>query len=133
MAETMQVELVSPERKLASIDAEIVGLPGSDGDFAAQPGHTAVATSLRPGVVTIRSGSETIEYLIAGGFAEVTPDSVSILAEYAARRDEADREAFEAQLTAITAKIEATEGLRKADAERDSHEVKHLLDNLVPK
>jgi F0F1-type ATP synthase epsilon subunit len=84
-------------------------------------------------MISIQSGSNTTEYLIAGGFAEITPGSVSILAEYAANRDEADREAFEAQLAAITAKIEATEGLRKAEAERDSHEVKHMLDNLVPK
>lgn len=133
MADTMHVELVSPEKMLASLEAEEVGLPGGDGDFTAMAGHEAMATTLRPGVVTIKSGSETTEYLIAGGFAEVTGKSVSILAEYAASRDDADRDAFERQLEAVTAKIEKTEGLRKADAERDGHEVRHLLDNLVPK
>lgn len=133
VAETIKVELVSPEKMVASMEAEMVGLPGSDGDFAAMSGHTPTATTLRPGIITIRSGSETKEFLIAGGFAEVTADSVSILAEYAANRDEADREKFQTQLDAITAKMEASEGLRKADAERDGHEVRHLLDNLVPK
>ena len=133
MAETMQVKLVSPERELASLAAEQVGLPGGDGDFTAMPGHVPTATTLRPGVVTIRSGNDTTEFLIAGGFAEVTGDSVSILAEYAANRDEADREAFEKQLAAISAKVEKTEGLRQADAKRDEEEAKTLLHNLVSK
>ena len=133
MADTIQVELVSPEKRLASMEANEVGLPGGDGDFTAMPGHVPMATTLRPGMVTIKSGNESTEYLIAGGFAEVTGESVSILAEYAAHRDEPDREKLEAQLAAVTAKIEKVEGLRKADAERDKGEIDHLLGNLVPK
>ncbi len=126
----MQVELVSPEKKLASMEAEVVGLPGSDGDFAAMPGHVPTATSLRPGVVTIKSGSETTEYLVAGGFAEITAESVSILAEYAAIRSEATRDMFDSVRTAAQAKVDSTEGMRKAEAERDLGEIDGLMKDL---
>jgi len=127
----MQVDLVSPEKKLASMEADVIGLPGSDGDFAAMPGHVPTATSLRPGVVTIQSGSDTTEYLVAGGFAEITPDSVSILAEYAAIRSEASREMFDSVREAAQAKVDATEGLRKAEAERDLSEIDGLMKALT--
>ncbi len=126
----MQVELVSPEKKLASMEAEIVGLPGSDGDFAAMPGHVPTATSLRPGVVSIQSGSETTEYLVAGGFAEITAESVSILAEYAAIRSEATSEMFDSVRAAAQAKVDSTEGMRKAEAERDLGEIDGLMKAL---
>lgn len=127
----MQVDLVSPEKKLASMEAEIVGLPGSDGDFAAMPGHVPTATSLRPGVVTIKSGNDTTEYLVAGGFAEITADSVSILAEYAAIRDEATSEMFDTVRAAAQAKVDSTEGMRKAEAERDLGEIDGLMRALT--
>jgi len=126
----MQVELVSPEKKLASMEAEFVGLPGSDGDFAAMPGHVPTATSLRPGVVTIKSGNDTTEYLVAGGFAEITAESVSILAEYAATRDEATSEMFDSVRAAAQAKVDSTEGMRKAEAERDLGEIDGLMKAL---
>lgn len=124
---TMQVELVSPEKKLASLEAEAVGLPGGDGDFTAMPGHVPTATTLRPGVVTIESGSERTEYLVAGGFAEVNGTAVSILAEYAALRSEASADMFESVREAAATKVEATEGLRKAEAERDLKEIDGLI------
>jgi len=127
---TMQVELVSPEKKLASLEAESVGLPGGDGDFTAMAGHVPTATTLRPGVVTIESGSDKTEYLIAGGFAEVNGTAVSILAEYAALRSEASKEMFDSVREAAAAKVEATEGLRKAEAERDLKEIDTLVASL---
>ncbi len=127
---TMQVELVSPEKKLASLEAESVGLPGGDGDFTAMAGHVPTATTLRPGVVTIESGSEVTEYIVAGGFAEVSGTAVSILAEYAAPRSEASKEMFDSVREAAAAKVEATEGLRKAEAERDLKEIDMLVASL---
>jgi len=126
----MQVDLVSPEKKLASMEADVVGLPGSDGDFAAMPGHVPVATSLRPGVLTIESGNQTTEYLVAGGFAEITPDSVSILAEYAAIRSEATRDMFDTVREAAQAKVDSTEGSQKSEAERDLNEIDSLIKSL---
>lgn len=130
MAE-MQVELVSPERQLDSLMADSVELPGSDGDFSAMPGHVATATTLRPGIVTIRTGSEARQYVIAGGFAEITPDSVSIMAERAVKREDATKDMLEAVRKDVQDRVEKTEGTRKADAERDLNEVDGLTRALT--
>jgi F-type H+-transporting ATPase subunit epsilon len=81
MADTLQFDLVSPERKLASVAATEVRIPGAEGDFTAMPGHAPFLTTLRPGVVVVQAeGSET-RFAVTGGFAEVGPAGVSVLAE----------------------------------------------------
>lgn len=90
MADTLQFDLVSPERKLASLEATSVQIPGMGGDFTAMPNHAPFLTTLRPGVVRVVAGSETTEYVVTGGFAEVSPDTTTILAERAMARSEAD-------------------------------------------
>jgi len=96
MADTMQFDLVSPERKLASIAAESVSIPGSEGEMVAMPGHAPVVTTLRPGYVSVVSGGETTDYLVTGGFAEVSADGVSVLAENAMPKAEVTKEILEA-------------------------------------
>lgn len=82
MADTMQFDLVSPERSLASVPAREVRLPGTDGDLTAMPGHAATIVTLRPGMVTVVDDKGTAtEFAVTGGFAEITADSVSVLAE----------------------------------------------------
>jgi F-type H+-transporting ATPase subunit epsilon len=90
MADTLQFELVSPERKLASVAATAVTIPGIGGDFTAMPNHAPFLTTLRPGVVRVVAGSETQEYVVTGGFAEVSPAAATILAESAVLRAELD-------------------------------------------
>jgi F-type H+-transporting ATPase subunit epsilon len=90
MAETLQVDLVSPERKLASIEATSVQIPGMNGDMTAMPNHAPFLTTLRPGVVRIVTSAETTEYVVTGGFAEVSATAATILAELAVLRPEAD-------------------------------------------
>lgn len=82
MAETLQFELVSPERRLASVAATEVRIPGAEGDFTAMPGHAPFMTTLRPGLVSVRAadGAET-RFAVTGGFAEVGATGVSVLAE----------------------------------------------------
>ena len=72
MADTLQFDLVSPERKLASVAATEVRIPGAEGDFTAMPGHAPFLTTLRPGFVAVRAadGAES-RYAVTGGFAEV--------------------------------------------------------------
>lgn len=81
MADTMQFDLVSPERKLASVQAREVRIPGADGDLTAMPGHAPLITTLRPGILTVVSAEGTADYAVTGGFAEITPEGVSVLAE----------------------------------------------------
>ncbi len=112
MADTMQFDLVSPERKLASLQVDQVQIPGMEGDLTALPNHAPFLTTLRPGIVSAKSGSEVTEYVVTGGFAEITPAGVSVLAEEAVLRGDlstemVDRLAGEAD-TALAAAAEET-------------------------
>lgn len=80
---TLQFDLVSPERRLASVQATEVQIPGADGDMTAMPDHAPVITTLRPGLLKVVSASGTSTYAVTGGFAEVSATSASVLAESA--------------------------------------------------
>ncbi|MEM8791802.1 MAG: ATP synthase F1 subunit epsilon [Pseudomonadota bacterium] len=84
MAEMLNFELVSPERLLASTEAEAVTIPGMMGEMTAMANHAPFLTTLRPGFVTV--GSE--KYFVTGGFAEISNNTVSVLAEEAYTADE---------------------------------------------
>ena len=92
MAETMQFDLVSPERKLASFAASEVQIPGSEGDMTAMPLHMPVITTLRPGIVRAKGPQGEQEFVVSGGFAEITATSLSVLAERAMARSEVTAE-----------------------------------------
>ncbi|MCW1934156.1 F0F1 ATP synthase subunit epsilon [Pararhodobacter zhoushanensis] len=81
MADTMQFDLVSPERKLLSAQASEVQIPGADGELTAMPGHTPMITTLRPGLLKVTVNGQVTEFAVTGGFAEISPEGVSVLAE----------------------------------------------------
>lgn len=83
MATTMQFDLVSPERALASLQASAVQIPGADGDMTAMPDHAPTITTLRPGVLTVEGPDGTSSYAVTGGFAEISAAGTSVLAEMA--------------------------------------------------
>jgi F-type H+-transporting ATPase subunit epsilon len=84
MADTFKFELVSPERLLVSGEVEQVLVPGSEGDFIMLVHHAPLLTSLRPGLLEIvSSGAERRRYFVRGGFAEVGPQGLTVLAETA--------------------------------------------------
>ena len=88
MAKEMQFDLVSPERRLASFDASEVLVPGSEGDMTAMPDHMPLITTLRPGIVRAKGSDGDQEFVVSGGFAEITANSLSVLAERALPRGE---------------------------------------------
>ena len=88
MADTLQFDLVSPERRLASVAAREVQIPGADGDMTAMADHAPMITTLRPGVLRVVHGGGSDDYVVSGGFAEVTAGGVSVLAEQALPRAE---------------------------------------------
>ena len=88
MAETLQFDLVSPERRLASFPAREVRIPGADGDLTAMPDHAALITTLRPGILTVVAADGTRDYAVTGGFAEITAAGTSVLAEMALPKSE---------------------------------------------
>ena len=83
MADTMQFDLVSPERRLASMQVTAVQIPGSDGDMTAMADHAPTITTLRPGVLRVEGPEGATEYVVTGGFAEISASGVSVLAERA--------------------------------------------------
>jgi len=108
MADTVQFDLVSPERLLASIEAKEVQIPGAEGDMTALPDHAPLITTLRPGVLKVTSDKGVDEYVVTGGFAEINPTSISVLAEQAVPRGDVTAEQFKAMVD------QATEALAKA-------------------
>ena len=83
MAGTLQFDLVSPERRLASVKASEVQIPGADGDLTAMEGHAPTITTLRPGILKAVSSEGTKAYVVTGGFAEISASGVSVLADRA--------------------------------------------------
>ncbi|WP_298839263.1 F0F1 ATP synthase subunit epsilon [uncultured Roseobacter sp.] len=83
MADTVQFDLVSPERRLASAQVTAVQIPGADGDMTAMAGHAPTITTLRPGVLSAEGPDGTTDYVVTGGFAEISAEGISVLAERA--------------------------------------------------
>jgi F-type H+-transporting ATPase subunit epsilon len=93
---SLRLEFVTPERAIAHEDVDEVELPGEDGDFGVLPGHAPLLAALRTGEMWYRKGAERHLAFIAGGFAEVVPDRVSILAQVAERAEDIDVQRAEA-------------------------------------
>lgn len=109
MAATFKFELVSPERVLLSVNAEQAIVPGSEGEFTVLPAHAPVISSLRPGVVHVIMPEGKKGIYVAGGFAEVTPDSLTILVEKAYIVDEVDPRLLDTDLEAAQKALDKAE------------------------
>ena len=119
MADQVQFELVSPERLLLSEAVDMVVVPGSEGDFGVLAGHAPLISTVRPGVIETYAGKTVKDRIfVAGGFAEVTRERCTVLAEQAVPVAELDRAAIEAE--ARTAREDI--GLAKDAAERAAAE-----------
>ncbi|MCX7300275.1 MAG: F0F1 ATP synthase subunit epsilon [Rhodobacterales bacterium] len=103
MADTVQFDLVSPERRLASVQAREVQLPGADGDMTAMADHAPTITTLRPGILRVVHASGTDDYVVFGGFAEIGPTAVSVLAEQALPRSEVTQSVFDGMIAVAKA------------------------------
>lgn len=91
MAESLHFDLVSPERLLLSEEVESVVVPGGEGYFTVLPRHAPVISTLKPGLLEVRGFSGTaLKFFVRGGFAEVTPAGLTILADQAIPLEELD-------------------------------------------
>ena len=96
---TVEFELVSPEKLLKSELVEMVVVPGTEGDFGVLPGHSLLIAQVRPGVIDIHEGGAVKESIfVAGGFAEVSPERCTVLAEEAVPVGDIDRAEAEKRL-----------------------------------
>jgi F-type H+-transporting ATPase subunit epsilon len=109
MAGTFKFELVSPERILLSDDmTEEAVLPGAEGQFTVLAGHAPVVSTLLPGVIHVKLSTSSKGIYINGGFVEVNPESVTVLAEHAFIVDEADPRQLEDALAKAEKALEET-------------------------
>ncbi len=132
MAGTFKFELVSPERVLLSAEAQQAILPGADGIFTVLQGHAPVITNLLPGVVRITLADGIKSIYVKGGFAEVSPDSVTVLAERAFITDEVDPRQIEAELGAAQKSLDnGLDDDAKLHITRAIDELRALVGNKV--
>jgi F-type H+-transporting ATPase subunit epsilon len=95
---TFQLSLISPEKLLFEEQVDQVDLPGAEGDLGVLPGHAAIVTVLRPGIVTVSAGAVRDTFIVLGGVAEFSDESLTVLAEFAAHVDDFDVGELEARI-----------------------------------
>jgi F-type H+-transporting ATPase subunit epsilon len=122
MAGRIGFELVSPEKLLLSEDVEMVVVPGGEGNFGVLPGHALFISTVRPGVIDVYEGNRVSERIfVSGGFAEVTPERCTVLADEAMPLSSLDRTQIEESLRSAEAEIASLRErlARLQGAERD--------------
>ena len=125
MADKIHFDLVSPEQMLLSEDVTMVTLPGTEGYFGVLAGHAPVISTLRPGVIEVKDGeSGDLRLFVRGGFAEVDPEKIVVLAEEAVLLDDFDIEALESRIR------NTEEELTVAKTDADRARVAETLDYL---
>jgi F-type H+-transporting ATPase subunit epsilon len=120
MADMLHFSLVSPVRELFSGDVKQVDAPGVEGEFGVLPKHAPFMTVLKPGVVRIHEDSGVTPVFVRGGFADVTPAGLTILAEEAIRLSDVDAGALDTEIAKLRsdAADPGDETRRKRAAER---------------
>ena len=102
---TFKFELVSPAKLLFSGEVEEVIVPGAEGEFTVLPIHAPVVSTLRPGILTVKSGGNVTRLYVRGGFAEVNEKGLTILAEDATAVEDVNMTEFAASISAYEAKL----------------------------
>jgi len=112
---TFHFDLVSPARLLLAEEVTQVDVPGVEGDFGVLAGHAPLVATLKPGVMTIYAPGGTQRFVVFGGFAEVSPSGMTVLAEVATPFDETDRLEIETRVR----ELEESRDKLPNDATRD--------------
>jgi F-type H+-transporting ATPase subunit epsilon len=87
---TFHLDLVSPERLLFSGEVDQADVPGAEGDFGVLAGHAPFVAMLRPGILTVHAGGDRQQIVVFGGFAEVSPQGMTVLADQAVAVEDLD-------------------------------------------
>ena len=95
---TFHFELVSPDKISFSGEVDQVDVPGAEGDFGVLAGHAPLIALLRPGMMTVYAGGEQTRLVVLGGFAEVGPDGLTVLADVATSVEDLDRASLQKQI-----------------------------------
>jgi F-type H+-transporting ATPase subunit epsilon len=106
---TLHFELVSPEKLVFSGEVEQVDLPGAEGDFGVLAGHAPIVATLRPGFLTIHGAGGEQKIVILGGFAEVSAEGLTVLADMAEAIEDIDRGMIATRISELESRIAETE------------------------
>ena len=106
---TFQFELGTPDKVLFSGQVEQVDVPGVDGDFGVLAGHAPIVALIKPGVLVIHEGGKKHRIVVLGGFAEVNPEGLSILADLASPAEDFDRAEIASQIAETEQKVKEME------------------------
>jgi len=109
MSAVFHFDLVSPEKLLFSGDVEQVDVPGAEGDFGVLAGHAPMVTTLRPGILTVFAAGGTQKIVVLGGFAEVSAQGLTVLADVAETVEEMDRAVIAKHISELESRIEKAE------------------------
>jgi F-type H+-transporting ATPase subunit epsilon len=107
---TFHFDLVSPEKLAFSGEVDQVDIPGAEGDFGVLAGHAPVVAALRPGILTVTSGTTREKIIVLGGLAEVSEKGLTVLADVATSLEELDRARFAETITEMEAKLSEKDG-----------------------
>jgi len=106
---TFHFDLVSPEKLLFSGDVEQVDVPGAEGDFGVLAGHAPLVSTLRPGILTVYSSGGTQKIVVLGGFAEVSAEGLTVLADVAEAVESINRDMIVGRISEMESSIEKME------------------------
>jgi len=106
---TFHFDLVSPEKLLFSGEVEQVDVPGAEGDFGVLANHAPFVTTLRPGILTVRGTGGEQKIVVLGGFAEVSAEGLTVLAEVAEAVADIDRAMIATRISELESRIAKTE------------------------
>lgn len=118
MADKLHFDLVSPEKRLFEGDVDMVVVPGEEGDFGVLPGHAPLMSAIRMGAISVHDEGKITRTFIRGGFAEVTPEGLSVLAEEAIDLGTFDASTLDQEIADAREDVSAA----KSDAEREQAE-----------
>jgi F-type H+-transporting ATPase subunit epsilon len=128
MPDQVNFELVTPERMVLSEPVDMVVVPGTEGNFGVLPGHALFISTIRPGTIDVYQGrTVTRRIFVTGGFAEVTSERCTVLADAAIAPEELDRGAIEAELQIVTGNLPS---LREQVARASGTDRERLLTEL---
>ena len=110
MADKLTFSLVSPEAELFSGEVDQVDIPGSEGNLGILPNHSPLMAAIRTGAITVYADGAETQYFVQGGFADVTPAGLTVLAEKAALLSDITPDALQGDIEAATQALEGLEG-----------------------
>ena len=120
---TFHFDLVSPEQLAFSGDVDQVDVPGREGDFGVMAGAAPMVAALRPGIMTIYSGTTRHTIIVLGGLAEVSAKGLTVLADVATSLQDLDRAQFSEQISGMEAKLSEKEG---SELDREIERLDHF-------